>query len=130
MKDTFHSERRALQIAVAVAGLVPVGAGAVGAFDPALLDLTGSAQSQTHAAYHSGLLLGIGLGFWSTLPAIERHGARFTLLTFVVALGGLARLLLALRLNIWTLAVTGPLIMELGVTPALWLWQCRLARRV
>jgi hypothetical protein len=120
--------KRALQGVVAVAALVPVTAGLLGIFAPARLDLTGSPQSLTHMAYLSGLLLAIGLGFWSTVPAIETRGARFSLLTALVVLGGLARLAAALRLGIWTLGVTAPLAMELGVTPALWLWQKRLAR--
>jgi hypothetical protein len=120
--------KRALQGFVAVAALVPVTAGLLGIFAPARLELTGSPQSLTHMAYLSGLLLAIGLGFWSTVPAIETRGARFSLLTALVVLGGLARLAAALRLGIWTLGVTAPLAMELGVTPTLWLWQKRLAR--
>jgi hypothetical protein len=119
---------RALQAVVAVAGLVPVTAGLLGIFSPGLLDLTGSSQSLTHTAYLSGLLLAIGLGFWSTIPAIRTQGARFGLLTALVALGGLARLIAAVRLGVWGPSVFLPLIMELGVTPALWLWQRRLAR--
>jgi hypothetical protein len=120
--------KRALQAAVAVAALVPVTAGILGIFAPALLDLTGDSQSLTHIAYLSGLLLAMGLGFWSTIPAIETKGGRFSLLTAVVVLGGLARLVAAARLGVWTLGVAAPLAMELGVTPALWLWQKRLAR--
>jgi hypothetical protein len=120
--------KRTLQAAVAVAALVPVTAGILGIFAPIWLDLTGSPQSLTHIAYLSGLLLAIGLGFWSTIPGIETKGARFSLLTALVMLGGFARLVAALRLGIWTPGVTAPLAMELGVTPALWLWQRRLAR--
>ena len=62
-------EIRALQTAVALAALVPVLAGAIGAYDPGMLDLISSQpQTVTHAAYLSGLLLGIGLGFWSSSP--------------------------------------------------------------
>ena len=56
-------------------------------------------HSATHAAYLSGLLLGIGLGFWSLIPRIETEGRIFTLLTGIVMLGGLARLALAVRLG-------------------------------
>ena len=122
------SERRVLQIAVALAALLPVGAGAIGTLQPELLDLAAAPSARAHAAYLSGLLLGIGLGFWSTLPAIERKNARFTLLAALVVLGGLARLITAVRLSVWTPSVTLPLAMELGVTPLLWLWQRRVAR--
>jgi hypothetical protein len=121
-------ERRYLQIVVALAGLVPVLAGALGALRPELLDLTGPPHALTHAAYLSGLLLGLGLAFWSLIPAIESRGHAFGLLTGLVVVGGLARALTAARLGAWGLSVIVPLIMELGATPALWLWQKRIAR--
>jgi hypothetical protein len=120
-------EKRALQVAVAIAGLVPVIAGAAGALQPRLLSLDGAAQALTHAAYLSGLLLGIGLAFWSLVPAIERHRRLFTTLTAIVAVGGLARLALAARLHAWGVPVLVPLAMELGVTPLLCLWQRRVS---
>ena len=86
-------------------------------------------QTVTHAAYLSGLLLGIGLGFWSCIPAIESKTGRFTLLTALVVMGGLARLLAAIRLSAWTPLIIGPLVMELVVAPALCLWQRRVAER-
>jgi hypothetical protein len=122
------NEKTALQIAVAVAGLVPVTAGAIGALRPELLGFAGASSALTHAAYLSGLLLGIGFGFWSAIPAIETRRSRVTLLTGIVLIGGLARLVTAARLGIWTPSVFLPLVMELGVTPALWLWQRRVAR--
>ena len=122
------AQTRALQGAVAIAGLVPVVAGAAGALDPALLDLAGRPQAMTHAAYLSGLLLGIGVAFWSTIPGISRQSARFSLLAAIVVTGGLARLVAAIHLGVWTAGVVGPLAMELIVTPALWLWQRRLSR--
>ena len=122
------NEKRALQIVVAVAGLVPVTAGAFGALRPDLLDLAITPSAATHAAYLSGLLLGVGLGFWSTIPDIQIHRARFTLLTALVVLGGLARLATAVRLGAWGPTVSLPLAMELVITPALWAWQGRVAR--
>ena len=74
------------------------------------------------------MLLGIGICFWSYVPAIETRKARFTLLTLIVAAAGLARLFLAIRLGSWTPPVLLPLVMELGVTPMLCLWQRRIAR--
>jgi len=119
-------ERQFLQIAVAVAGLVPVVAGALGAIWPELL-IGGPTHGLAHAAYLSGLLLGTGLAFWSLIPDIERRGAVFGLLTGLVLLGGLARAFTALRLSAWNLSVTLPLVMELGVAPALYLWQRRVS---
>jgi hypothetical protein len=118
--------KRLLQIAVALAGLVPVCAGALGALRPEMV-LDGPPHALTHGAYLSGLLLGIGLGYWSLVPAIERQGRAFSLLSLCVVLGGLARLAAALRLGAWSLSVELPLVMELGVTPLLWLWQRRVS---
>ena len=119
-------EQRLLQIAVALAGLVPVVAGALGAIRPERL-IAGPAHALTHGAYLSGLLLGLGLAFWSLIPAIKRQSRIFGLLTGLVVLGGLARALTAARLGAWGLSVELPLIMELVVTPALFLWQRRVA---
>ena len=95
------NQKRLLQVAVAVAGLVPVSAGAAGAFWPELFFAPIRPGGLTHAAYLSGLLLGISLAFWSLIPGIARKGRAFTLLTAIVFLGGLARLLLAARLGAW-----------------------------
>lgn len=117
-------ERRLLQICVALAALVPVGGGAygvIGGFDQ------GGAAADNHGRYLSGLLLGIGLTFWWSIPAIERRGPVVRTLTFLIVVGGLARLANAFQAG-WTPGVVLPLIMELGVTPALALWRERVER--
>ena len=121
-------ERAALQIAVGVAAVVPVTTGVLGALRPHSLSLAGTPSSLTHAAYLSGLLVGIGLGFWSLIPSIERQQRNFTLLTAVVVIGGLARAFAALKLGAWSPSVFLPLTMELGVTPMLCLWQRRISK--
>jgi hypothetical protein len=90
---------------------------------------TAPVAADSHYRYLSGLLLGIGGGFAATVPRIERHGARFRVLTAIVVVGGLGRLLsLALRGHPSAPMLFG-LVMELGVTPALALWQRRVARQ-
>lgn len=123
------AERRALQFAVAVAACVPVAAGLAGVltgqdFLSGDADLT--AAGDGHVRYLSGLLLAIGLGFWSAVPGIHRKAARFRVLAAVVIVGGLARLygfLLHPELNTEILL---PLVMELLVTPTLLLWRERV----
>jgi hypothetical protein len=127
-------ERRLLQIAVAAACLVPFAAGGAGVVvstdmlkgmgAPPVVDL------DSHFRYLSGLLVGIGVMFAACIPRIERKTALFRALTIVVTCGGLARLL-----SLVTFGVPGPghlfgLVMELGVVPALALWQARVARKV
>jgi hypothetical protein len=121
-------ELRLLQAAVALAGCVPVLAGGAGALLGAgMLGADGPAALDSHSRYLSGLLLGIGLGFWSTIPALPLQGARFRLLTAIVVLGGLARLA-GLGLAGWPGWAMGmALAMELVVTPLLCLWQGRVA---
>jgi len=124
------SERRLLQLAVALACLVPVIGGGMGmAYGPAMVDSGPiSAAADSHFRYLSGLLLGVGIGFLGTLPRIEARTGRFQLLAGIVVIGGLGRLLSVLlygRPERWTLFA---LAMELGVTPLLAWWQWRVAR--
>jgi hypothetical protein len=123
------TERRLLQLAVAFAGWVPVGAGLAGMLIGAgMLGEAASPPLDSHVRYLSGLLFGLGLAFWAAIPAIERHTERFRLLGAMVVAGGLARLF---GLGVagwpgWPMALA--LGMELAVTPALVLWQGRVAR--
>ena len=122
-------EKRWLQIAVAVAGLVPVSAGLAGALlGPLLLNQVGDSALDSHFRYLSGLLLGIGLAFWTTIPNIERQGQRFAILTVIVVTGGFCR-----AIGMLVIGPPGPvmslaLIMEVVVTPLLYLWRERVGR--
>jgi hypothetical protein len=121
-------ERRYLQWTVFVGALIPVSAGLFGViFGPALTGDQGSVSADSHFRYLSGLLLAIGLLFWSTTPAIEEKTGRFRLLALIVFIGGLARLLGLMLTGVPSLYMLGGLAMELGVTPAVALWQTRVA---
>lgn len=128
---TDETERRALQRVVALAGLVPVLGGLWGVlFGQA--GLGGGAfdvSTDSHFRYLSGLLLGIGLLFWSTIPGIETKTSLFRFLTMVVVLGGLSRLLGLWLTGVPSLTMLAALGMELVVTPLLCLWQIRVASR-
>ncbi len=126
------TEARALRIAVALACFVPLIGGAAGALTGgAMLGLLPAdhVTADSHVRYLSGLLLGIGIGFVTTIPDIERRGARFRSLTALVVVGGLARLggLVLHGAPEWPMLFG--LGMELVVTPALCAWQWRVARR-
>ena len=130
-------EKKALQVAMAIACLVPLLAGFAGMFmGPAEVRGVGGAAGaavpidlDSHFRYLSGLLFGVGIGFLSCIPNVEAKGGRVRLLGCIVAIGGLARLI--------SLGVNGKpgiehqlaLSMELGVVPVLTIWQARLARR-
>ncbi len=118
-------EKRALQCTVAFAATLPVVAGAWDVVN----GLHGAgAWALNHERYLSGLLLAIGLGFWSAVPGIEDKTARVRLLTFVVVIGGLCRLLGVLLGDPVSHSVAAALVMELAVTPSLCLWQSRMQR--
>jgi hypothetical protein len=126
-------ETRALQAVVALGCVVPIAGGLSGViFGPVLTEeaVRGLTDLDSQFRYLSGLLLGIGVGFASTIPQIERHRARFLLLTGIVVVGGLGRLVSAVMLGPPTKLMVAALIMELVVTPALCFWQMRIAGRV
>jgi hypothetical protein len=120
-------ERRLLQLAVLLAACVPVGAGTAGAVrGAAALGAWPGASADSQDRYLSGLLLAIGLAFWVAIPSIERRALIFRTLTFVVFVGGLARLA-----GLFLAGDPGPirwaLVMELIIAPHLCLWQARIA---
>jgi hypothetical protein len=123
-------ERRLLQLAVALGSLVPTLAGAAGVvLGPAMVDAGGIANpADSHFRYLSGLLLGIGIAFATTIPQIESRTARFRLLAAIVVTGGLGRLVALLLRGAPDRPMLLALAMELAVTPALALWQGRVAR--
>jgi hypothetical protein len=82
----------------------------------------------SHYRYMSGLLMGIGIGFWASIRHIERKKSQFRLLSGIVILGGLGRLYGAVIIGIPGKAMCFGLVMELLVVPCLLLWQIRVAR--
>jgi hypothetical protein len=126
------SQAGALRVAVAIGGIVPVAAGLAGVIAGAAMLGGHPAANLTldsHLRYLSGLLLAIGLGFWSTIPRIEQQSARFRLLTAIVVVGGLGRLYGILVEGLPPAPMLFGLGMELVVTPLLCWWQGRVAAR-
>ncbi len=129
-KMKLQIDKKCLQAAVIFFSLVPLLAGVFGAlsglrFSGGLATL----DADSHFRYMSGLLLGIGLAYCSCVPNIETKTQRFQLLTFIVFIGGLARLLGALMAGWPGKPMMFGLVMELAVTPALCLWQGNIAKR-
>ena len=124
--------KAALQIVIALGALVPILAGLSGlVMGPAMVP--GMAPTpisfDSHFHYLSGLLLGIGLGFWSCIPHIELRAERFRVLTGIVVVGGLGRAV-AICVSGWPdHAMQFGLAMELLVTPLLAVWQGKVAQR-
>lgn len=128
-----EAERRALQLAVSLACLVPLSMGVQSVIGSAAVLKGVSApippDLDSHFRYLSGLLLGIGIGFAWCVPRIERQGALFRALGLIVVTGGLARLASLLDVGWPGAGHRFGLAMELAVVPALMLWQARVAHR-
>jgi len=122
-------ERRLLQISVAIAGLVPVAGGVAGVlWGPSALGEEALGPFDSHFRYLSGLLAAIGVAYWTTVPDIEKEGAKFGLLSLIVVAGGFSRALGMLIAGPPGMAMSAALIMELVITPLLYLWQARVQR--
>jgi hypothetical protein len=123
-------EKRSLQAVVAVVGLVPVSAGLLGAlYGGAGLGQIVGAALDSHIRYLSGLLLAIGLAYWSAIPDIEKEGGRIGLLTLLVVVGGFCRAL-GMLIDGWPGPVMAAALgIELVIAPTVYLWQRRLAHR-
>jgi hypothetical protein len=128
---SIEREKRTLQQVVAVAATVPVLAGLFGVlFGHGITgDQNPSVSADSHFRFLSGILLGIGLCFWSTIPSIEEKTTFFRFLTLIIVLGGLARLLGLWITGIPSFFMIAALVLELILTPALCLWQTRVANR-
>jgi hypothetical protein len=110
---------------MSICALVPILGGAWGAWRGLGL---GTDVAESHAHYLSGVLLGVGLVFWGCVPSIERRSGLVRLLAIPVVIGGLVRLAAVMKTGL-SLSIALPLVMELGVTPALVLWTSRVSGR-
>jgi hypothetical protein len=123
-------EKRFLQLCVAIGAFVPALAGLCGVLTgPDFVGFSSDVSADSHFRYLSGLLLGIGLGFWSCIPNIEAKTARFGLLTLIVVSGGLSRLISLILIGVPSNSMLFGLGMELIITPLLYFWQSHIAGR-
>ena len=132
MNEPIASGKRLLQAAVGVLALIPVATGATGMLGgPAFLGVERPwpVDLDSHFRFLSAIFLAIGLGFYATIPDIERKTQMFRLCAAPIVAGGLARLgsLLVAGTPGWPHAAG--IVMELGVVPALVFWQAKVARQ-
>lgn len=130
---SFSSQHRMFQLTVVMLALVPISGGLYGVlngFGPLAGEIGVAADAyvdlDSHSRYLSGLLLAIGLAFWSTVPNTAAKRERFALLTAIVFIGGLARLSGVFSHGLPFGVMAAGLVMELIVTPLLWLWHGRI----
>jgi hypothetical protein len=123
-------ERKLLQAAVAVAGFAGVLLGLTGVlFGTLHADLSGDVVLDGYVRFGKGVLLAIGLIYWSCVPQVERRGERISLVTFILVFGTLSRLFSVVGHGVPTLGIVANLIAGLILVPLLWLWQRHVAAR-
>ncbi|UZK70446.1 DUF4345 domain-containing protein [Sphingomonas sp. S1-29] len=130
---TPSAERRLLQLAVVLVCFVPLSASTLSLWHgPRWLGGVTAVPTDldSHFRYLSGLFLVMGLAFLATVPRIEAQGQRLRLLGAMVIVGGLARLASLVLVGVPSRGHVVGLCIELGVVPAILLWQRRVARRV
>jgi hypothetical protein len=121
-------ERKLLQIAVGFAGLVGVGFGLAGVvFGTAFTDIFDDGAIDSSVRFFKGMLLAIGLIYWSCIPDIEHRSERMTLVTFILVCGAASRLMAVIGHGVATLGILVSLVAGLILVPLLWLWQRHVA---
>jgi len=125
------TERRILQMVVALLAAIPVLAGLQGVVSgPAFLGTLPPWPSDldSHMRFLSGVLLAIGLAWLSCIPDIEVKTQRFRLIAALTICGGLARLVSVFAAGVPSAGHRLALVLELLIVPLLVLWQARIAR--
>src|SRR5437868_14437860 len=122
-------QRKFLQISVAIAGLIGVGFGLAGVvFGIAFTDMFDDGTVDSSVRFYKGMLLAIGLIYWSCIPEIERRGERISLVTLILVCGAASRLMAVIGHGVANLGVLLSLVAGLVLVPLLWLWQRHVAQ--
>jgi len=122
-------ERLFLQIATAFSALVLLGIGLCGMIlGVQFMHGVGAITVDNYFRLMSGVMAGMGIVLVCAIPHAERHGERFSIITFMVILGGLSELYSVILHGIPSVGSLFGLFMALIYAPLLWLLQRRVAR--
>lgn len=122
-------ERLLLQIATAFSAVVLLVLGLSGTLLGVQFLHGSDAALDSFVRLLSGTMAGLGLVLLSTIPHVERHRERFTIVTFVAFVGGLAHLYGFTLRPVPSVGNFFGMFMELIYGPLLWLLQRHVARR-
>lgn len=124
--------RRALQITLGAVAAIPFASGLAGiiAGPAALPGKSGEVSATVDSEYRfiSTYWLAVAPLGWSTLPRVERNTVVIQCLLGTAVAGGLARVLSMRRTGRPHPLMLGALGIELGLVPALMVWQAAVAR--
>jgi hypothetical protein len=122
-------QRILLQLTVAIAGLIGVSFGLAGVvFGIAFTDMFDDGTVDSSVRFYKGMLLAVGLIYWSCIRDIERCGERMSLVTFILVCGAASRLMAVIGHGVANLGMVLSLIAGLVLVPLLWLWQRHVAQ--
>jgi hypothetical protein len=123
-------ERIILQIAIAFAALVLIGAGTAGAMlGVDLIHGRNGGLVDSYFRYLSAMTAAMGVMFAMTIPHVETHRERIGTLSFLIFIGGLAHLYTFSVRPTPTVGALFMLFMELVFVPLLWLGQRHVAHK-
>ncbi len=123
-------ERRLLQIALAIVGLVAILFGVTGVFfGTSLSGVTLGVTMEGYVRFIKGVLIAAGLIYWSAIPRVEVHSERIGVVSFLLVFGAAGRLLAVASHGFPTVGLMVSLIGELVVVPLIWLWLRSYVRR-
>jgi hypothetical protein len=127
------ANRRALQVAIALLALVPLGFGIRGVIVGAsVLDAAAPAAAvvalDNQLRFLSAIWFAVGVVLLVILPRIEQHAFVIRFVGGAVFLGGVGRLISVLVVGSPVARLWGSMLVELLLVPLLVLWQARVAR--
>ena len=126
--------KRGLQIAMAVLGIIPIATGIIGMFglsDPLFANsgLPANAILDSNLRFFAGVWLGLGIALYWLIPNVERQTVLFRVLWGMIFIGGIGRLLSMFFLALPPIPFIGFTALEIIGAPFFIWWQARLARQ-
>jgi hypothetical protein len=128
-----NRSRRALQVASAVLGIIPVVTGLIGLRgleDPLYAPVTTphAILLDTNLRFFSGLWLGLGVALLWLIPSIDRQTVLFRAIWGAIFLGGIGRLLSTVMAGTPPAPFVFFTLVEIVGAPLFIYWQHRVAR--
>jgi len=124
-------QRKALQVCLFILGLIPIFSGLLslmGVDDPlyASLGLPRNPVLDSNMRFFGGVWFVLGVAMLSTVRALERHFALYTVLWAMIFIGGIGRLLSIFLVGIPPIPFVGFTLLEIVGAPLFLYWHYRV----